>query len=63
MYESQGGQGMNNTFATDIRTNNQDNNDTETSRFGGQYRRGGSTKQRRLNESKIKMRNFLLGIS
>tara|TARA_R100001440_G_scaffold18817_2_gene31855 strand:- start:28709 stop:32107 length:3399 start_codon:yes stop_codon:yes gene_type:complete len=63
MYESQGGQGMNNTFATDIRTNNQNNNDTETSRFGGQYKRGGSTKQRRLNESKIKMRNFLLGIS
>jgi len=63
MYESQGGAGMNQTFATDIRTNNQNNNDTETSRFGGQYKRGGSTRQRRLNESKIKMRNFLLGIS
>ena len=63
MYESQGGAGMNTTFATDIRTNNQNNNDTETSRFGGQYKRGGSTRQRRLNESKIKMRNFLLGIS
>ena len=53
---------MNNTFATDIRNNNQ-TDDTETGRFGGQYKRGGSTRQRRLNESKIKMRNFLLGIS
>ena len=62
IYETQGGQGMNNTFATDIRNNNQ-TDDTETGRFGGQYKRGGSTRQRRLNESKIKMRNFLLGIS
>ena len=63
MFESQGGAGSNFVSATDIRTNNQNNNDTDTSRFGGQYRRGGSTRQRRLNESKIKMRNFLLGIS
>ena len=40
IYETQGGQGMNNTFATDIRNNNQ-TDDTETGRFGGQYKRGG----------------------
>ena len=38
IYETQGGQGMNNTFASDIRTNNQ-TDDTETARFGGQYKR------------------------
>ena len=63
IYETQGGQGINFTSPTDIRTNNQTNTDTDTARFGGQYRRGGSTRQHRLNESKIKMRNFLLGIS
>ena len=65
IYETQAGGGIttNSGSPLDIRNNNQPA-DTETSRFGGQrYRRGGSTRQRRLNESKIKMRNFLLGIS
>ena len=64
IYENQGGPGGGGSLATDIRSNNQ-TTDTEEGRYGRQvrYGRGGTTRQRRLNESKIKMRNFLLGIS
>ncbi len=64
IYESQGGPGGGGGLATDIRSNNQ-TTETEEAEYGRQvrYGRGGTTRQHRLNESKIKMRNFLLGIS